>query len=410
MFVYVLNQKGDPLMPCKPAIARLLLKDGKAKVKKTRPFTIKLTVATTEYKQSVIAGMDTGSKVIGSAAITNGQVVYQAETQIRQDVFKKVKQRAMYRRNRRGRKCRYRPARWLNRASSYKTGRLAPSIRSKVESHLREKKQVAALLPVTQWKVEAASFDIHKITNPDVQGVDYQKGNQKNYYNVKAYILDRDNYKCQSGRKVKHAEKLHVHHIQFRSTGGTNTPGNLVTLCECCHADLHAGKFELKAKKSKTKHATEVGVVKSQLKKVWRFTETFGYETKFKREQVLQLPKTHHNDAVAICCEDDEWVKPLDVVVNKRHVSKGDFQQFKGKRSEIRIPTGKLFGLRKFDLVKTSKGIGFIKGKRSTGFFALMDILNNTVTASVNVKKNCIRLTARTTTLIEELRVNVVFA
>ena len=30
MFVYVLNQKGQPLMPCQPAIARLLLKEGKA--------------------------------------------------------------------------------------------------------------------------------------------------------------------------------------------------------------------------------------------------------------------------------------------------------------------------------------------------------------------------------------------
>ncbi len=410
MFVYVLNQKGDSLMPCQSAIARLLLKEGKAKVKKTRPFTIKLTVATTEYKQPVIAGMDTGSKVIGTAAITNGQVVYQAETQIRQDVSKKVKQRAMYRRNRRGRKCRYRPARWLNRANSYKTDRLAPSIRSKVESHLREKKQIEAILPVTQWKVETASFDIHKITNPDVEGADYQNGKQKDYYNVKAYILGRDNYKCQSGRKVKHSEKLHVHHVQFRSNGGTNNPGNLITLCECCHADLHAGKFELKTKKSRTKHATEVGIVKSQLKKKWRFIEIFGYETKFKREQVLQLTKTHHNDAVAICCEDDEWVKPLDVVVNKRHVSKGDFQQFKGAHSEKRIPTGKLFGLRKFDLIKTSKGIGFVKGKRSSGFFALMDILNNTVMASVNVKKNCTRLAARTTTLIEEVRVGVVFA
>ena len=185
MFVYVLNQKGVPLMPCKPAIARLLLKDGKAKVKRRTPFTIKLTIDSTEYVQPVIAGMDTGSKVIGSAAITNGQVVYQAETRIRQDVSKKVKQRAMYRRARRGRKCRYRPARWLNRASSYKTERLAPSVRSKVDSHLREKKQIEALLPVSEWKVETASFDIHKITNPVVTGIDYQQGVQKDFYNVK---------------------------------------------------------------------------------------------------------------------------------------------------------------------------------------------------------------------------------
>lgn len=29
--VYVINEDSSPLMPCKPAIARLLLKDGKAK-------------------------------------------------------------------------------------------------------------------------------------------------------------------------------------------------------------------------------------------------------------------------------------------------------------------------------------------------------------------------------------------
>ncbi len=389
-------------MPCKPAIARLLLKDGKAKVKRRTPFTIKLTIDSTEYVQPVIAGMDTGSKVIGSAAITNGQVVYQAETRIRQDVSKKVKQRAMYRRARRGRKCRYRPARWLNRASSYKTERLAPSVRSKVDSHLREKKQIEALLPVSEWKVETASFDIHKITNPVVTGIDYQQGVQKDFYNVKAYVLDRDNYQCQSHRGVKHDEKLHVHHIQFKSNGGANAPSNLITLCERCHSDLHDGIFELKTTKSRTKHATEIGIIKSQLKKAWVFTETFGYETKFKREQVLKLTKTHANDAIAVCCEDSEWVKPLDKVIHKKHVCAGDYQQYKGVRSEKRIPTGKLFGLRKFDLVQTSKGIGFIKGKRASGFFALMDIFNNTVTASVNVKKDSIRLSARATTLIWE--------
>ncbi len=398
--VYVLNQDRKPLMPCTPVIARILLKEGKAKVKSRVPFTIKLTYKTTEYTQPVIGGMDTGSKTIGTAAIANGKVIYQAETQIRQDVSKKLKQRAMYRRTRRGRKCRYRPARWANRANSYRMDRLAPSIRSKVDSHLREKKQMELIMPITKWKVETASFDIHRISNPDV--VDYQAGNQKGFYNTKAYVLHRDNYKCQSNRKVKHSDRLHVHHIQFRSQGGTNMPSNLITLCETCHSNLHQGEFELKAKRSKTKHATEIGIVKSQLKKVWNFIETFGYETKLKREQVLQLPKTHFNDAVAICCEDNELVKPSDHIIYKRHVASGDYQQFKGSRSEKRIPTGKLFGLRKFDWVKTSKGIGFIKGKRSSGFFALMDIFNHIVTASVNVKKECIRLSARTTTLMED--------
>ena len=42
MPVYVINMHGHPLMPCKPAKARKLLKAGKAKIEKRTPFTIKL--------------------------------------------------------------------------------------------------------------------------------------------------------------------------------------------------------------------------------------------------------------------------------------------------------------------------------------------------------------------------------
>jgi len=400
MEVYVLSKKGKPLMPCKPVIARLLLKDGKAKCVKRTPFTIKLLVDTTEYKQKVVAGMDTGSKMIGCAAIANDKVIYQSEVQVRQDVSKKMSQRKMYRKNRRSKKTRYRKPRWQNRASMRKDNRLAPSIKSKVESHLREKRFVESILPVSKWIVETASFDIHKITNPKVGRWDYQNGNQKGFYNVKAYILHRDDYKCQEcGTKEG---KLHVHHIVFRSNGGTNSPDNLIALCADCHEKVHRGEFEIKGAKNKTKHATEVGVVKSQLRKQFdKFEETFGYDTKYKREQILQLPKSHYYDAVAIACEDSKSVYLSPIVYYKKHVPKGDYQQTKGIRSEKKIPTGKLFGLRKFDNVQTSKGTGFIKGKRSTGFFAISDLDGNVISPSVNVKKDCTRLSARTTTLIE---------
>ncbi len=400
MEVYVLNKEGQPLMPTRPVIARLLLKEGKAKCIRRTPFTIKLLVDTTEYKQEVVAGMDTGSKTIGCAATANGKVVYQSEVQIRQDVSKKMEQRRIYRRIRRSRKTRYRKARWQNRASMRKEGRLAPSITSKVDSHLREKKFVESILPVFCWKVEIASFDIHKISNPDVKRWDYQKGNQKGFYNVKAYVLHRDGYQCQKCKTRK--GKLHVHHVVFRSNGGTDSPENLIVLCSDCHEKLHNGEFEIKGARSKTKHATEIGIVKSQLRKRFGdFEETFGYETKFKREQILQLPKSHHFDAVAICCEEGEIVELSDNIYFKKHVSNGDYQQTKGSRSEKRIPTGKLFGLRKFDYIQTPKVTGFIKGKRSTGFFAISDLEGKVINPSVNVKKNCTRLTARTTTLIE---------
>jgi 5-methylcytosine-specific restriction endonuclease McrA len=398
--VYVLNQKNQPLMPCTPVVARLLLKEGKAKCIRKAPFVIKLLVDSTEHKQQVIAGMDTGSKSIGAAAVANGEVVYQSEIQIRNDISKKMQQRATYRRTRRNRKTRHRKARFLNRASSIRHGRLAPSIKSKINSHLREKKFVESILPVSNWKVETASFDIHKISNPTVKSSGYQNGPQKDFYNAKAYVLHRDKYKCQKCKTTK--GKLHVHHIVFKSKGGTDAPDNLITLCESCHKELHEQGFEIKGKKNKTKHATEMGIIKSQLKKQFgAFEEVFGYETKFKREQILQMPKTHFFDAVAICLEDGEIVNFSSVVYYKKHVASGDYQQTKGARSEKKMPTGKLFGFRKFDKVKTPKGVGFIKGKRSTGYFAIDKLNGEVISNSLNIKKKCSRLSARTTTLIE---------
>jgi hypothetical protein len=120
-----------------------------------------------------------------------------------------------------------------------------------------------------------------------------------------------------------------------------------------------------------------------------------------KREQILGLPKSHINDAIAICCEEKEVELNNDNVYLKRHVSSGDYQQTKGKRGEKKIPTGKIFGLRKFDLVETVKGIGFVKGKRSSGYFALSSLDKELDISSVNVKKKCKRISARKTTLIE---------
>ncbi|MBI4750384.1 MAG: HNH endonuclease [Acidobacteria bacterium] len=400
VFVYVLNCDGKPLMPTSPAKARLLLKEGKAKVVRKTPFTIKLRFGSSGYKQEVVAGMDTGSTRVGTAAVANGNVVYQAEVTVRTDVSRKMEQRKMYRRSR---KTRYRQARFENRGASRRKGRLPPSIQSKVESHLRERRQIESILPVTRWKVELAAFDIHKLVNPEVAGVAYQTGPLKDWYNTKAYVLHRDGHRCQSGQKIQHSVKLNVHHVQFKSRQGGNRPENLLTLCLTCHTDLHDGKFEIKPRRNVTKPATEVSVIAAQLKQSdWEFEPTFGSETKYKREQFLKLPKSHTTDAMAICCEDGEVVEVgKENVYLKRHVNQGDYQQTTGQHSQKRIPTGKLFGLRKFDLIQTIKGTGFVTGKRRTGYFALGAIDGSPLTGSVNIKTNCVRLRARTTTLVQ---------
>jgi len=61
-----------------------------------------------------------------------------------------------------------------------------------------------------------------------------------------------------------------------------------------------------------------------------------------------------------------------------------------------------LFGLRQHDLIQTSKGTGFIKGKRSTGYFVIETLNGEKIHNSLNVKKDMVRLQARSTTLIQQ--------
>ena len=160
--VYVINKDNKPLMPCSNAIARLLLKQGKAKVKKRVPFTIKLLYATTEYIQELTLGVDTGSSHVGTAVSDNsGNIYYMADVKVRNDIADKMKRRLRYRRDRRNRKTRYRPARWLNRKNSIKSNRYSPTMVSKFHSHEKEIKFVKSILPISKLVIETGTFDTH---------------------------------------------------------------------------------------------------------------------------------------------------------------------------------------------------------------------------------------------------------
>ncbi len=95
-------------MPCTPRTARLLLKDGLAKVKRRDPFTIKLLVGVPGYTQELVLGIDSGSRVVGSAVRDEkNRIHYASEVHLRDDIKKKMDQRRMFRRTRRGRKTRW---------------------------------------------------------------------------------------------------------------------------------------------------------------------------------------------------------------------------------------------------------------------------------------------------------------
>ena len=99
MRVFVINQRQEPLMPCSPRKARMLLKEGKAKVTKRMPFTIQLTIATGETKQEITIGIDAGSKTIGVSAATDKEELFSAEVELRNDIVDLLSNRRQNRRD-----------------------------------------------------------------------------------------------------------------------------------------------------------------------------------------------------------------------------------------------------------------------------------------------------------------------
>lgn len=299
MRVFVINKHGEALMPCKPRKAKVLLREGKASVVKRMPFTIQLKHGSTGYKQELTLGVDTGHSEVGISVVSETKEVFSAVAKMRNDISDKMTTRKMYRRNRRNR-LRYRKPRFLNRAASTRRGRLAPSVQWKVAAHARLINQLKSLLPITKVVLETGTFDMAKMNNPDITNAQYQQGVQYGFENVKAYVLARDGYQCQSGKKGC-CDRLHVHHVVFRSKGGSDAASNLVTLCEKHHTSLHDGKWSLVGNKHKSlKSATTMNVIRSRLLAIFPDAiETFGYVTKANRYH-YGIDKTHSNDAFVI--------------------------------------------------------------------------------------------------------------
>lgn len=386
--VYVISKSGKPLMPCENVIARLLLKSGRAKVKRKRPFTIKLTVESTEYTQPLTLGVDTGSGTIGNAVSDDdGNIYYTSEVTVRNDIKDRMDRRRKYRRDRRNRKTRYRKCRFLNRKNSIKDNRICPTITSKVHSHVREIEFIKTILPITRLVLECGQFDMQLMKDPSIRNESkihwgYQKGPNYGFANTKARVLFRDNYTCQCCKGKHKDSRLEVHHIVYKSNDGSDDAENLITLCHTCHKAIHDGKIKLNLSgkiKGTLIHATQMNVIASQLLKIFpNSIQTFGFVTKENR-QLLGLPKEHYIDACVIASQGKSiTIKYL--LYKKVCVPCGDYQQTKGVRSEQKLNTRKICGFRKFDKVKYFGKEYLIKGRMTNGGYArLSDIEGNTI-------------------------------
>jgi len=346
MRVYVINKNGYPLMPCKPAKARHLLRDGKARVIKRKPFTIQLLWDCEANVQEVRCGIDKGCKVTGIACVSNGDILFSASIKHRNPVAVQQKDgatktfvqvRAERRRARRNRHRWHRKPRFNNRASSKRAGRLPPTIKMNVMEVLRVVRKID--LPISHIIAEDVAVDVRRLSNPDVKGGEYQQSNRLDE-NLRLACLMRDNLTCQKCKKQpttssygkKKNTQLDAHHIVWTTKGGKDSIYNLITLCKDCHDRVHSagksGKVKIKGGKivkgmdgfsDKIAQRTMQGktLMYQELEKIAPLSLVYGYQTSAFRK-ALNYPKEHWIDAVCIACLETGEIIPLD---NDNHYS-----------------------------------------------------------------------------------------
>lgn len=304
-------------MPCHPARARELLKKGKAAVFRYHPFTIILKDRAGGDTQPTQVKIDPGSKITGVALIGNfkngKKVIWSAEIQHRgQSIKKALDTRRALRRSRRNRKTRYRKARFDNRKRSKDW--LPPSLMSRVENILTWIKRMRHFAPITGISMELVRFDTQKLQNPEIKGIEYQRGTLYGY-EIKEYLLEKWGRKCVYCGKEN--VPLEIEHIIPKSKGGSDRISNLTLACHECNQKKGNQSIEefldnnperLNQIKSESKEplkdTTAVNATRwylfNQLKKERLPIEVgTGGKTKYNRE-TQNYPKKHWIDAACV--------------------------------------------------------------------------------------------------------------
>jgi 5-methylcytosine-specific restriction endonuclease McrA len=309
--VLVIDKHKQPLMPCHPARARQLLREGKAAVFRKYPFTIILKEREGGEIQPVQVKVDPGSKTTGIVVVGDfkrgKRVIWAAELTHRgQQIRNALLSRKQSRRSRRNRKTRYRQARFLNRRRPQ--GWLAPSLKSRVHNIWTWLRRLNKFTPISGLSMELNRFDTQKLQNPEISGVEYQQGELQGY-DVREYLLEKWGRKC-AYCGIEHVP-LFVEHIYPKDRGGSNRVSNLAIACKPCNekkGTMTAAEFgyphiEALAKKP-LRDAAAINSTRRALLEQLKVTGLpieigTGAQTKFNRIQ-HGYPKAHWLDAACI--------------------------------------------------------------------------------------------------------------
>ena len=385
MRVFVLDKNLKSLDPCHSARARELLQKRRAKVFKRYPFTIVMQDRTVE--ESTVhphrIKIDPGSKTTGIAVVQeeNGRVTNALEISHRgQQIKDSLESRSSLRRGRRNRKTRYRKPRFLNRAR--KAEWLPPSLESRIANIETWVRRIRKICPVTAISQELVRFDLQQLQNPEINGVEYQRGELFGF-EVKEYLLAKWGRKC----AYCSAENLplEIEHIVAKSKGGSNRVTNLTLACRKCNetkGNLPVEQFLkkkpdllskiLRQTKASLKDATAVNATRWELYRRLQSTGLpvevgTGGRTKFNRK-TRGIEKHHWTDAVCVGASTPErlllqGVKPLKIVA-KGHGTRQRCRPDKYGFPARHAPKAKFFiGFVTGDMVKADILSGKYAGK-----------------------------------------------
>ena len=238
-YVFVLDANGKQLSPTKEVKAWYLIRKKRAKLISKYPMVIqlnKVVEAEDICSDEIRCGIDDGSLYVGIALVqkcqTKNKVIFKGTIRQRNDVKHLMDIRREYRKYRRLHK-RHRQQRFSNRGSSKRKNRLAPTILQKKQAIIRVVNRLNTWINITNYWLEDVAIDIRAFTDGyKPYNWQYKKSNRLDE-NIRKAVILRDGCKCMECSKSNCI--LEVHHINPKRFGGSNTIGNLITLCSRCH-------------------------------------------------------------------------------------------------------------------------------------------------------------------------------
>ena len=354
-YAFVLDANGKQLAPTKETKAWFLIRKKRATLVSKYPMVIQLNknIPNEEIcKDEVRCGIDDGGKHVGIALVqkcqTKNKVLFKGTIEQRDDVKHLMDVRRGYRRYHRYHK-RYRQERFNNRSSSKRKGRITPSILQKRQATLRVILKLNKWINITSYWLEDVAIDIRVLTEGyKSYGWQYQKSNRLDE-NIRKAVIIRDGCKCMECGKSNCL--LEVHHIKPRRLGGSNTLGNMITLCEKCHQKTEGNEekymqyyFDMlnSSDEKYLNYAQHVMIgkmwLREQLSNLGILYLTNGGDTANKRID-WDIEKSHSNDA--ICITD---LRPNEVDVKDWVI--------KPMRRQSKAKTDNVLGIKHRDLVE----------------------------------------------------------